>query len=164
MTIDQQQQYYKFSVISIELWIIMMSGASHYKPVQTVERLFLTACLLANLVLAGSFQVIVHYEKKNSKFSLIKSLKGSLTRSFSTTTFYQDITTLEQLEESGLPIGTASNYMANIFGDDSLPVIKSLQSRIKVLDDSFTLDRTAKNRDMCGIERMTDIKVIIAVC
>lgn len=54
--------------------------------------------------------------------------------------------------------------MANIFGDDLLPVIKSLQSRINVLDGTFTLDRTAIKRDMCGIERMTDIKVIIAVC
>lgn len=91
------------------------------------------------------------------------SYQGSLTRSFSTTTFYRDINTLEELAESGLMIGSSSNYLDNIFGDDNLAVIKSLQSRIKKKLHDFSLDQTAYKRDICGIERLTDIKVIIAV-
>lgn len=47
----------------------MLSGASHYKPVQIIERLFLTACLLANLVLAGSFQVIRKKKKEENIYN-----------------------------------------------------------------------------------------------
>lgn len=41
----------------IEMWKVMLLGATSYKPFQTVERLFLGICLVANVIIAGTFQV-----------------------------------------------------------------------------------------------------------
>lgn len=54
---NQSEAYYKYSVISIELWIVMLSGSSSYKPLQNIERIFLSMCLFANIIIAGTFQV-----------------------------------------------------------------------------------------------------------
>lgn len=35
----------------------MLAGPSSQLPFRTIERLFLTSCLLANLIFAGTFQV-----------------------------------------------------------------------------------------------------------
>lgn len=34
-----------------------MLGASSHMPYRTIERLFIAACLVANVIIAGSFQV-----------------------------------------------------------------------------------------------------------
>lgn len=47
----------KFSMVFIEMWVIMISGPMTHVPTLIKERVFLTSCLLANLVFAGSFQV-----------------------------------------------------------------------------------------------------------
>lgn len=52
----------------------------------------LTACLLANLIIIGTFQ-------------------GTLTTSFSTVTYLKDINTLEQLDASGLPTIVGSKWV-----------------------------------------------------
>lgn len=99
-------------------------------------------------------------------FSIIHTtnFQGSLTTSFSTISHYKDIDTLEELDNSGLPIGTTSASLANVFGDDGHPVIQSLASKFKVYNSSEPVrDRTAFNRDICAIERFADVKVIIAV-
>lgn len=57
----------RFSVISIEMWIIMLGGASIRLPHRSMERLFLCVCLVSNIVIAGSFQVTIDY---NTPFQL----------------------------------------------------------------------------------------------
>ena len=89
--IHQNEVQMKFSLIEIvtEMWNIMISGPSKDMPNRGSERLFLTACLLLNLVIAGTFQ-------------------GSLYTSFSTVSYYKDISTLDMLDKTGLPIVTGS--------------------------------------------------------
>lgn len=47
----------RISVISIEMWIIMLGGASKRLPYRSMERVFLSVCLVSNIIIAGSFQV-----------------------------------------------------------------------------------------------------------
>lgn len=124
----------------------MLFGVTSYKPFQTVERIFLGVCLMANLIVSGTFQ-------------------GSLTTSFSTTSFYKDIDTLHELDASELPIGTSSKSLSNMFGDKDIysPLIASLQSKFHVLSGVPIITRTSTTRDICCVERYNDIKIIIAV-
>lgn len=84
---------YKISELIIEMWNIMFAAPSYYLPTRGIERILLTACLLANLILMGTFQ-------------------GSLTTSFSTVTYYKDINTLEELDATGLPIFVGSRFVS----------------------------------------------------
>lgn len=89
-----------------------------------------------------------------------------MVKSFSTVTYYKDITNLKELDESGLPIGTSSGSLKNLFGEKSIgsPLIWSLASKYKLLNTTVaTIDRTAHDRDICCVERLTDISIIIAV-
>lgn len=47
----------RFTVISIEMWTIMLGGASKRLPYRSIERVFLSVCLASNIIIAGSFQV-----------------------------------------------------------------------------------------------------------
>lgn len=47
----------RISVISIEMWIIMLGGASKRLPYRSMERVFMSVCLVSNIIIAGSFQV-----------------------------------------------------------------------------------------------------------
>lgn len=47
----------RFTVISIEMWTIMLGGASKRLPNRSMERVFLSVCLVSNIIIAGSFQV-----------------------------------------------------------------------------------------------------------
>lgn len=47
---------YKYIVVSIEMWLLMLGGPAQL-PYRTVERLFICTCLLANLIISGTFQV-----------------------------------------------------------------------------------------------------------
>lgn len=90
--------------------------------------------------------------------------QGSLTTSFSTVSHYKDIDTLEELDKSGLTIGTTSASLSNIFGNDDHPLIQSLAKKFKILSSNVpVIEKAAFNRDICCVERFADIKVIIAV-
>lgn len=151
------------------MWIIMLAGPSSQLPFRTIERIFLTSCLLANLIFAGTFQVkscsVTQELCSVTSFSLFTIfLQGSLTTSFSTVSHYKDIDTLEELDKSGLTIGTTSASLSNIFGDDEHPLIQSLARKFKILSSNApVIERAAYNRDICCVERFADIKVIIAV-
>lgn len=96
----------------------------------------------------------------------MNSLQGSLTTSFSTDTYYKDVNTLSELDESGLRIGTSSGSLKNVFGatDIASPLIRSLASKFFLLNSKIPMiNRTAYYRDYCCIERLTDISIIIAV-
>lgn len=80
---------YKLTEVVLEMWNIMFAAPSFELPQRNIERILLTACLLANLIITGTFQ-------------------GSLTTAFSTITYYKDISTLEELDATGLPIVVGS--------------------------------------------------------
>lgn len=65
---SESKIYSKFTVVSIEMWIIMI-GASSHMPFRTIERLFIAACLVANIIIAGSFQVFIISSLKNVELS-----------------------------------------------------------------------------------------------
>lgn len=137
-------EYDRCSVLSVEIWLIMLSGPSPKMPFRTAERLFMSACLLANVIIAGTFQ-------------------GTLTTSFSTSSYYSDISTLADLDESGLHVGTTSRSLGNIFGDDDdngSPLMQSLSRKFDVLKLPAIV-RTAYRRDVCGVERAADINLIM---
>ncbi|KAJ3647500.1 hypothetical protein Zmor_019374 [Zophobas morio] len=90
--------------------------------------LFVTACLLFNIVIVGLLQ-------------------GYMFRIFTTTTFYPDINTLEQLDKSGL---TLVWNLWFIFEDNS-SIIKSLERKSKpMLDD--TVNSVAFHRNVAAVE------------
>lgn len=77
------------------------------------------------------------------------------------------IQSLQELDESGFEIGTSSGSLKKVFGEYSLgtPLIRSLASKYKMMNTTTpTIARAAYQRDICCIERLTDITVIIAVC
>lgn len=93
-------------------------------------------------------------------------LQGTLTRSYSTVTYYKDINTLQELDASGLPIGTTSGSLGSIFEQSyGVPLIESLASKFQMQNTigDATIDRTAYAHDICSIERLTDVLIIIAV-
>lgn len=80
---------FQFWETVIEMWNIMLSAPSNQMPHHNVERILLTFCLLANLNIIGIFQ-------------------GSLTTAFSTVTYYKDINSLQEVDDSSLPISVGS--------------------------------------------------------
>ena len=87
-----------------------------------------------------------------------------MTTSFSTTSYYKDIDTLSDLDKSGLHIGTTSASLKDIFGEDPNPLIESLKSKFYILSTTRpVIERTAYDRDICSLERQSDINIIIAV-
>uniref|UniRef100_A0A182Q1E7 Ionotropic glutamate receptor C-terminal domain-containing protein n=1 Tax=Anopheles farauti TaxID=69004 RepID=A0A182Q1E7_9DIPT len=131
-----------YSVLSIELWLVLLGASSTHLPRRMVERLLLAAFLIANVIISGTFQ-------------------GTLTTAFSTKSYYKDINTLSALDKSGLPIGTSSRSLLDIFGNDALsPLYQSLKGKLRILDESAR-HRAAFRRDMCCIERHSDVHLII---
>lgn len=125
----------------------MLSGPSKHLPVGNNERIFMATCLFSNIIFAGSFQ-------------------GSLTTSFSTDTYFKDINTLKELDESGLKIATSSGSLKNIFGthNSGSAVVRRLAAKYQLLNSTKPIiERTAYERDICCVERLNDISVIIAV-
>ncbi|XP_053678329.1 uncharacterized protein LOC128728682 [Anopheles nili] len=130
------------SVLSIEMWLVFLGASSTKLPVRAIERLLLAAFLIANLIISGTFQ-------------------GTLTTAFSTKSYLSDINTLAALDQSGLPIGTSSRSLLDIFGNDTLsPLFRSLKGKLLVVNESAR-HRAAFSRDMCSIERRSDVHLII---
>uniref|UniRef100_A0A182NSF8 Ionotropic glutamate receptor C-terminal domain-containing protein n=1 Tax=Anopheles dirus TaxID=7168 RepID=A0A182NSF8_9DIPT len=130
------------SVLSIELWLVLLGASSTHLPHRMIERLLLSAFLIANVIISGTFQ-------------------GTLTTAFSTKSYYKDLNTLAALDLSGLPIGTSSRSLLDIFGNHSLsPLYHSLKGKLQILNESAR-HRAAFQRDVCCIERHSDVHLII---
>lgn len=92
---------------------------------------------------------------------------------FTTVTHFEDIHTLAQLDARGLQIGAASGSLRKVFGsmenvfgwrNMSSPTVKSLQDKYVIINSMRpALDRVANDGDICCIERLTDVKVILSV-
>lgn len=86
---------------------------------------------------------------------------------------FDDIHTLQQLDDRGLRIGTSSGSLRKVFGsmdnvfgerNYSSSVIKSLQSKYILINSSEpALDRVAYDGNVCCIERFADSKVRLSV-
>lgn len=148
----------------------MMSGPTIHLPALGKERIFMATCLFSSIIIAGTFQVILKSIQtcQFSSFHYFHSFEqGTLVTSFSTDQYYKDINTLKELDESGFEIGTSSGSLKNLFGEPSLgtPLTRSLASKYKMINTSTPIiTRAAYERDICAVERLTDIRVIIAVC
>ncbi|XP_052902928.1 uncharacterized protein LOC128310342 [Anopheles moucheti] len=130
------------SVLSIELWLVLLGASSTQLPVRMIERLLLTVFLIANVIISGTFQ-------------------GTLTTAFSTKSYYKDLNTLAALDQSAMPIATSSRSLLDIFGNASLsPLYRSLKGKLQVLNESAR-HRAAYERDVCSIERHSDVHLII---
>lgn len=141
---DKITMKFNFSGTVIEMWNIMFAAPSFHLPLRNVERIMLTACLLANLIIIGTFQ-------------------GTLTTSFSTVTYLKDINTLEQLDASGLPTIVGSRSIMDIYGTNGSTLIQSLASKMILRDNTNTtsLFMTANQRKSFSIERKADLNVMI---
>jgi hypothetical protein len=47
------------NVLVLEMWNIMAGYPSFMMPIRNIERVFMAACLLANIIVVGTFQVII---------------------------------------------------------------------------------------------------------
>lgn len=80
---------------------------------------------------------------------------------------------MKELDRRGLPIGTSSGSlrkvfgsMDNVFGAQSFSnsIIRSLKKKyILVNSTQAALDAVAYDGNICCIERLTDVKVILSV-
>lgn len=168
---------FSFGSVMVQIWVIMMGGTTDL-PARTMERAFVGSCLLTNVIIIGTFQV---YELLLNSCFFIESfrvhgsnilhyipidlIKGSLTTSFSTVSYYKNVDTLHDLDATGLPIVTSSASLRGLFGDekDATPVLKSLIKKLKIYEIDNPIHKTAYKRDMCSIERYSDIHIIIKV-
>lgn len=94
----------------------------------------------------------------------IKKLRsqGSLTTSYSKSAFEKEINTLAQLDKSGLPIIASEDTIQTLFSDKEGRVISSLRTKLQV-GEFPVLYGAAYYRNMCGIERLSDVNIIIKV-
>lgn len=112
---------------------IFINSPTTFNQLTQKQKLFLIFCLSYNLIILGVFQ-------------------GSFTTSFSTISYYPDITTLEALAESGLKI--TSNV--EVFKNDNNTLATTLKNRQQPTNGDWALKRAALKRDVAGIERRLD--------
>lgn len=77
--------------------------------------------------------------------------------------YYRDINTLHSLDESGIPIVTSSQSLRTLFGNttDATPLLRSLIRKYHIFEIQNQIHRTAFKRDICSVERRSDINIII---
>lgn len=99
---------------------------------------FLTSCMVFNVIIFGTIQ-------------------GTFVTDFTTTLFYHDINTLDELYESNLPIVTDFWYLVE---DDNSEVMKKLASRT-VKTNGFPLYQVAHHRNAATLDRKQDLDRLI---
>lgn len=128
---------YKSSSVLMEMIAIFLTIPTQISQ-QLSHRIFLASCMGFTVIVTSIFQ-------------------GSLVKSFTTTSYYPDINTLNKLDKSGLQIATS----LKVFENDNSPLIKRLQSKI-ISHNSSSLERAAIFRDVAGVERREDAKLLIS--
>lgn len=85
-------------------------------------------------------------------------------RSYSIIAYQKDIDTLQDLDASGLPIYTSSQNLVNLFGPQNSTMMNSLRSKFKITPSTYVaVKHAAEDRNVCGIERLSDAQNIIKV-
>lgn len=101
------------------------------------QSFFLLGCMVFNIIILGLVQ-------------------GSFFKSFTTPTFYHEIDTLEDLDKSGLPIGT--NFYS--FDSDGSKLMANLKKK-KIRSVPHLMDSVAYQRNVAKLERKHDIDSFI---
>ena len=70
---------------------------------------------------------------------------------------------MSDLDKTDLPIVTSSNSLQKLFADETSPLMRSLNKKYKIYNQTKPMTRTAIERDICSVERLSDIHVIILV-
>ncbi|CAH0564203.1 unnamed protein product [Brassicogethes aeneus] len=108
-------------------------------PRRTHLELLLVSCMIINVIITGIFQ-------------------GSLVKSFSKVTYYSDINTLEDLDDSGFPIYTSFS----IFGTNESNLVKRLYSRTRMnYQNVVILDEMFHGKSIAGVERKNDAELFL---
>lgn len=128
---------YNSSSVVMEMIAIFLTVPTKLSQ-QLSHRIFLASCMGFTVIVTSIFQ-------------------GSLVKSFTTTSYYPDIDTLDELDKSGLPIATS----LKVFENDNSDLIKRLQSKITAHNTS-SLERAAIFRDVAGVERREDANLLIS--
>ncbi|RZB40727.1 Lig chan domain containing protein, partial [Asbolus verrucosus] len=102
------------------------------------EALFLGACMIFNVIIIGILQ-------------------GSLFTDFSTVTYYKDINTLEELDESGLPVSTS----LSVLDSDDSELIRSLRTKKVILDDAVS--SITMGAKIATLQRKNDVSVFLLI-
>lgn len=78
------------------------------------------------------------------------------------TIFEDELRTLVDVDNSGLPIQLSSNTVGSIFGTTNDTNYKSLSSKVHIMRVS-AIEHAAFYRNTCSIERYSDVRIIILV-
>ena len=116
----------------LSLPLIRMPSSSH-------QKVFVMTCFIFGIIMASIFQ-------------------GKLVTVLSKPDYYPDINTLEELDASGLIIGTASrNLIGDTFSTEESPHIKHLRDKITYynLSDSV-MDYVAKHHNISALNRLSN--------
>ena len=107
-----------------------------YRVVPSVPQFFyLTGCMIFNVIIMGVIQ-------------------GSLFTNFSTITFYHDLDTLDDVDQSGI---TIMSYVWHLIQDDS-DLIKRLKKKSILFDPGF-FEAAARDRNLGIMDRKSDLEI-----
>jgi hypothetical protein len=108
-------------------------------PSFRAEKVFVTSCFIFGIIIASSFQ-------------------GKLVTVLSKPDYYRDINTLEELDASGLFIGTGSvNLVENTFSTEDSPLVNHLRNKIiyRLLENGI-IDYVAKHQNIAALNRLSN--------
>lgn len=123
------------SELPLEIIAIFLTVSTKLST-KSSHRIFLAFCMGYTVIVTNIFQ-------------------GSLVKSFSTKSYYADVDTLEELDQSGLRIATSLDIFSN-----RTPLLANLENKRTVLNIS-ALDRAAFYRDVAAVERKEDANLLI---
>ncbi|XP_031622960.1 uncharacterized protein LOC116340548 [Contarinia nasturtii] len=124
-------------------WEVMV-GMNSILPITTVERLLIGSCLLANIIIGGSFE-------------------GSLYTAYTKTTD-KEINSLHDLDLTGLRIMISSPVLKYVFGNRQTrsELLQSLKRKVFIEQDEMSgIARVAEIGDVCRLERFSDVQLIM---
>lgn len=153
----------------LEVCQVLLSQAIRL-PAQLRERFFLGTFLITHVIILGIFEVGVWIFAfflltllPNFVFN-VNLTQGSLTLSFRSSITENEIDTLQQLYDSGLPIISSALSIKNLFGnEDERPLMRSLQAMHKTRENTKAIRLAAFDRTACSVERYSDVKILIKV-
>lgn len=131
--------------MAIEI-ILMLTNSPQIMPRGNSERILVGFYLMFGVIIIGTFQ-------------------GTLYENFTKPRHFKELSTLADVDKSGLLIGTLSPNLLNVFGEDEdegSQTLRNLRQKIKILEKDEDVDaigRTAWKNDIASIERKNDLSL-----
>ncbi|KAJ3647490.1 hypothetical protein Zmor_019367 [Zophobas morio] len=120
-----------------EVYSFLLGVPSKVVP-STHQMVFLTSCMILNVIVLGVIQ-------------------GSLFTDFTTSRYYKEINTLEEVDRTGLPIMTFAWLIVNDSNSEILTRLKR-----KSMPDSYDMwDIVAYHRNVVAIDRQFEVEVAL---